>query len=178
MTSIRVLLYRSEKTGTIPAQADEQLYSLRYNMSRSGTARLTPGANTEDLVSSYPIAIYSYSVQIMGDFYGVLYQTFGDNDDLLDLTNFSLTNDKFNLGLKQHKIIAGTSTALSRANITYRAKKNPKHMRARFGKWKRPPIFLGPDSGDLFNISVYNASDSVDRSCFAIVSIHSWKQFT
>ena len=178
MAAVRVPLYRSENTGTIPAGADEMLFQLRYNMSQTGSSRLIPGANDATLVSSYPIAIYSYSVQVVGDFYGSLYQTYGLYVNEPALSNYDLGNDAFVRGLKQVKMIAGTSTTLSRATITYRAKKNPKSKWATHGKWKRPPIFLGPDAGDLFNISVFNASASTNRTVNSLLEIHSWKQFT
>lgn len=178
MASIRVPLYRAENNGTIEAGADNMIFQLRYNMSQSGSLRLTPGTNDGTLVTSYPLCIYSYTIQIVCDFYGQLYQTYGDYVNNAALSNYDLGNDIFVQGLKQVKMFPGTSTTMGKATINYRARKNPKNQRERFGKWKRPPIYLGPSAGDLFNISVYNASDSSPRTFNALLEIHSWKQFT
>jgi len=176
MAGTRVPLYRSEKYGVLAADADAQIFSLKYDMSHG--FMLTPGANTEDLISKYPVAIYSYKVILVGDFHGQLYQTYGDSDDATNLSNYDLSNDEFCLGLKQVNMLAGTSTTLGKTVISYRAKKNPKHLRARFGKWKRPPIYLGPTAGNYWNVSVHNSSDSENRTFVAHCQIESWKQFT
>jgi len=176
--SMRVPMYRSESTGVIPADADEQLFSLTYDMSANVQFPNT-GTNTQNQISKYPIVIYAYRVTCVGlDFHGQLYQTYGDTDDEDNLTNYDLGNDEFVIGLKQVRLFSGTSTTQGKSVISYTAKKNPKSKRARFGKWKRPPIVLGPRAGNFFNISIHNSSESLDRHCVSLVEILSWKQFT
>jgi len=176
MAGTRVTLHRNEKSGVLAADADNMIFKLKYDMS-TGT-RMLPGNNNEELSSGYPIAIYAYEIRMLGDFYGQVYQTYGDTDDESSLTNWSLSNDEFNQGLKQWRQICGTSTTLDKTVIKYRAKKNPKHLRAKFGKWKRPPIYLGPDAGNAFYVGVHNSSDSTERTYLCHVAITSWKQFT
>lgn len=176
MAGTRVPLYRSEKYGVLSANADAQIFSLKYDMSR--VDRMLPGSNQEDLISGYPISIYSYKVILVGDYHGQLYQTYGDSDDATNLTNYDLSNDEFIQGLKQVNMVAGTSTTLGKTVISYRAKKNPEHLRKKFGKWKRPPIYLGPDAGNYWTVGTHNSSDSNARTFVAHCQIESWKQFT
>lgn len=181
MASIRVPLFRSESSGAVAGGSNNQIFQLSYNMAAAG--RLTPGSNTQALESAYPIAIYSYSIELIHNFYGALYQTFGNVTDLAELSAYDFTEPIFVAGLKQCRLIngavgaAGTVASFGRTKISYRAKKNARKHRDRFGKWRKPPIFLGPDSGDLFNISVKNVSADTG-TMLALMEIHSWKQFT
>lgn len=176
MAGTRVGLHRTEKSAILLANENEKIFKLKYNMSAVG--RLTPGNNSEDLESAYPIAIYAYEIHALGDYYGQVFQTYGDSDDETDLTTWSMSNDEFIQGLKQYRQLAGTSTALDKTVIKYRAKKNPRHLRARFGKWKRPPIYLGPGAGNVFYVCTHNNSESNERTYCIHVAITSWKQFT
>jgi len=175
MAGIRVPLTRSEVNGTMAAGANNQLFELKYNM--AAATNFHPGNNQAQIETRYPIAIYRYKIEIVTDFFGVIYQTFGDSDDIANLSVFDLSNDEFCLGLKQHSIFPGTSTTMGRATISYSAKKNPKNLQAKYGKWKRPPIYLGPGSGNIFNVSVKNSSASNNRTFSAIMEIPSWRQF-
>lgn len=176
MGSIRVPLHVTEKNGTLSAGADNLVFSLTYDMSQP--ARLIPGGNSDTLISGYPIAIYAYEFRCLGDFYGQIYQTYGDTDDATNLTDWNLANDEFVLGLKQSRQLAGTGSSLDKTVIRYSAKKNPKKLQGRYGKWKRPPIFLGPGAGNGFYCMVHNNSDSENRTFLAHLKISSWKQFT
>jgi hypothetical protein len=176
--SMRVSIFRSANTGTIEAGADEQLFSMAYDMSANVQFPNT-GTNTLNQLTKYPLVIYSYRVTCVGlDFHGHLYQTYGDTDDIDNLTNFDIANDEFVSGLKQVRMFSGTSTTQGKSVITYSAKKNPRSKRARYGKWRRPPIVLGPRAGNYFNISVQNNSASDMRNITSLVEIISWKQFT
>jgi len=175
MGSIRVPLYRSETNGTMNPDEDNSVFELQYDMAT--VDNFHPGANDGTIASRYPIAIYSYEVQIVADFFGVLWQSYGDTDDASNLRDYNVSNDEFCLGLKQVKLFHGTSTTMSKTTLSYRAKKNPKHLRAKFGKWKRPPIYLGPSAGNFLTIMVHNSSDSTNRTWSGLVTIHSWKQF-
>tara|TARA_Y100000588_G_scaffold282668_1_gene299891 strand:- start:390 stop:920 length:531 start_codon:yes stop_codon:yes gene_type:complete len=176
MAGTRVKLYRNELNGTMNSDENNKIFSLKYDMSSVG--RLIPGSNSQDLVSGYPIAIYSYRLKIIGDYHGQVWQSYGDSDDLTNLTTWNLSNDELVQGLKQWDIMGGTSTTLGKGFISYTAKKNPKHLRAKFGKWKRPPIFLGPDAGNAFYICTHNSSASNNRTFLGMLEIGSWKQFT
>lgn len=176
MGGTRIPLYRSEKMGVVLADADAQIMSLKYDM--SAPYRLKPGLNQEDLISGYPLSIFSYKIMLIGDFFGQLYQTYGDSSDASSLTNYDIADDTFIQGLKQLNMLAGTSTTLDKTVISYRAKKNPKHLRAKYGKWKRPPIYLGPTAGNYWSVSVHNSSDSIDRTFTAHCKISSWRQYT
>jgi len=176
MAGTRVPIYRNELNGTMNSDENNKIFTLKFDMSSVG--RLIPGANAQDLVSGYPIAIYSYRVELTGDYHGQLWQSYGDSDDMTNLTTWDLSNDELVLGLKQWGIMAGTSTTHGKTTISYRAKKNPKHLRAKFGKWKRPPIFLGPSAGNYFAVCTHNSSASNNRTYLGFLEIGSWKQFT
>lgn len=176
MAGTRIPLHVTEKQTSLGSGEDNMIMSLKYDMSSAG--RMIPGANDATLVSGYPIAIYSYEFHCLGNFYGQIYQTYGDSDDDSSLSNWNVSDDEFILALKQWRQIAGTGTSLDKTVIRYRAKKNPKRLQARFGKWKRPPIYLGPGAGNKMYWMVHNNSDSTDRTALAHVTITSWKQFT
>jgi hypothetical protein len=176
MGGTRQALHRTEKSGTLAPLADNLIFEIKYDM--SSTVRLTPGSGQEALISAYPMAIYRYRIEIVGDYFGSVYQTYGDSDDRTNLTNFNVSNDEFIQGLKQCSMIAGTSTTMGKTVINYAAKKNPVKLRAKFGKWKRPPIYLGPSYGNSFYICTHNNSDSSNRTFNCHVTISSWKQFT
>ena len=175
MAGIRVPLTRSENNGTLAAGANNQIFELKYSM--AAVTNFHPGNNQAQIESRYPIAIYRYKLEIVGDFYGVIFQTYGDTDDLVNLSTYDLSNDEFCLGLKQQSLFGGTSSAMAKTTISYAAKKNPKKLQSQYGKWKRPPIYLGPGAGNLFNISVKNMSDSINRTFQVILEIPSWRQF-
>lgn len=175
MAGTRVPLYRGENNGLMSAGENNSVFHLTYSMSFADNFH--PGANDGTIQSRYPICIYRYKVTIVGDFYGAVYQTYGDSDDILSLTVMDFSNDEFCQGLKQYDLFPGTSTTMGKTTIRYSAKKNPKSLQKKFGKWRRPPIYLGPSSGNFFNISVKNFSDSDARTYQAIVSIPSWRQF-
>lgn len=176
MAGQRVPLFRSESNGNMDAGENNLIFALKYDMSQP--ARMLPGLNEQQCNSGYPIAIYAYKATIITDYYGQLFQTYGDSDDQINLTTYDLSNDEFISGLKQINFTAGTSGTLGKTVISYRAKKNPLKLRSKFGKWKRPPIYLGPTAGNMFYICTHNSSDSNARTFCAHVEIQSWKQFT
>lgn len=157
---------RSETSGSLDYGEDNQMLSITY--SPSG-AEIGPGQlNLEDYTYNTPFLIKWYRAIVVTDFMGVVYQTYGDSDDVTNLSNWDPSNEEFYSGLKKYRLTtkAGNVTFLS-----FSSKWNKKGK-----KWRTPPIKMGtPNAGGNFlNISVanreYNDNPPLDpRSYFAVV---------
>jgi len=155
---------RSELSGSLDYDQDQQLISVRY--SPSG-AEIGPGQlNMEDLTYNTPFLIKWYRCIIVTNFMGSVYQTYGDSDDSANLSRWDTTNEEFFTALKKFRL---TTSAGNITFLSFSAKWNKKK-----GTWRVPPIKMGTRNagGNYISIDVSNREiDTVGKEYFAVTEV-------
>lgn len=155
--------------------------SIRYDPTNA--VRLLPGTATEVMVTGFPLLIYEYSFTVTGDANFVLYQTAttANNDTTIkeDSREWDTTNTTFVKSLRKYGVCPGDQANYASRTITFKAKKNPKHLQKKFGKYRIPPIMVGPDGLDYLTWMIINKTPlSTNRTAYSILDIKHWKQLT
>lgn len=158
-----------------------RIMSLRYDP--ENLSRLKPGRADEIMVTGYPMLIYEYSFTISGDANFVLYQTAiqANNQTTVKESsrNWDTTDQTFVKALRKYAVCPGDQADYASRTITFKAKKNPKHLQKKWGKYRIPPIFLGPEGIDYCTWMIINKTPlSTQRTAYCIVDIKHWKQLT
>lgn len=176
----RLSLMRDEMNiASINGDETFRIASLRYDP--ENFTRLKPGVGTEIMVSGYPLLIYEYTYTLSGDANYVLYQTAiqASNDTNIkeNSRNWNTTEQTFVKALRKYAVCPGSQGYYASRTIHFKAKKNPKHLRRKFGTWKIPPIFLGPEGLDyLAWMGINKTPNSTNRTAYGILDIKHWKQ--
>ena len=178
----RLKLFRDEMNITsIDHDEVNRIGSIRYDP--ESLARLMPGAGTEVMVTGFPLLIYEYSFTVTGDANFVLYQTAiqanNDTDVKEDSRNWNTTNQTFVKALRKYGLSPGDQANYASKTIHFKARKNPKHLQKKFGKYRIPPIMVGPEGLDYLTWMIINKTPlSTDRTAYSILDIKHWKQLT
>ena len=178
----RLKLFRDEMAITsLDHDEVNRIGSIRYDP--ESLARLMPGAGTEVMVTGFPLLIYEYSFTVTGDANFVLYQTAiqanNDTDVKEDSRNWNSTNQTFVKALRKYGVSPGDQANYASKTINFKARKNPKHLQKKFGKYRIPPIMVGPDGLDYLCWMVINKTPlSTNRTVYSILDIKHWKQLT
>ena len=180
--SSRLKLFRDEMLIT-SLDHDEvaRVGSMRYDP--ESLLRLMPGSATEVMVTGFPLLIYEYIFTVSGDANLVLYQTAVQANNVAtvkeDSRNWNSTNQTFQKSLRKYGICAGDQANYAVKSIHFKARKNPKHLQKKFGKYRIPPIMIGPEGLDYLAWMVINKTPlSTDRTVYSILDIKHWKQLT
>lgn len=195
LSTQRLPLMRSEISTSFNAGESSQLFSIQYDPGQSGDTRLRPGIGSEDLVSSFPLAIYDYKVEFATDGLSQVYQTYSNKADSSEenatYLDWSMSSRNFLRSLKQHKLVAGSQTgsmdteginefkvkSLWKTGTLYYRAKGYWSKRHKEWRWIRPPIIVSKNKKDYFSIMCANVGNSDDRSFYAVVTIKKWQQF-
>lgn len=190
----RLPLMRAELSSNFDGGETSQIFSIRYDPGQGGDSRLRPGIGAEDLVSSYPMIIYDYKMEVACDTLCQLYQTYSNYADTAEenasYLDWNMSSRNFLSSLKQHKLIAGHTTgsmdtegpneykekvAWKTGTLYYRAK-GYWSKRHKEWRWTRPPIILSKNKKNYFGLQIANVGQSTDRSFYATVTIKKWGQ--
>ena len=151
---------RSEVTGNINYDEKQRLLSITYSPSGSETG---PGAlNTQDYVYNTPILIHSYEVRVATNFIGVVYQNYGDDDDVTEMDTWNTAEETFYQSLKKYRLFSGHQQTV----MKFRSSWSKKHK-----KWLVPPIKLGTPNagGNRVSICVSNQEyGTMAKELFAV----------
>lgn len=163
-------LQRYESSGNLDKGESNEIFCLAYS-GNSATDDLD-AANRASLsnlgyaVTNKPVIIYQYDATIIwGGPAGAIWQFYGDDDDRSSMNAWDMEQIAFQDGMRNKKFIGATppfSTTSEHApnfkvyTLKFKARKNPRKMRAKYGKWAVKPIVLGPHSQNTFGFSVVN----------------------
>ena len=178
----RLKLFRDEMD-IVSIDHDEiaRIASINYNPENFD--RLLPGSATQVMATGFPLLIYAYTFSFSADCNLVGYQTATQANNATDVKeqsrNWDATNPHFVRSLRKYGICPGNQANYATRTLKFKAKRNPKHLHKKFGKWKIPPIYMGPEGLDYLTWMVINKTPgSTARTVYAIVSIDHWKQLT
>jgi len=118
--------------------------------------------NIQDYVYNVPILIHSYEVRIATNYIGVVYQNYGDDDDVSAMDTWNTSDETFFQSLKKYRLFSGHQQTV----MKFKSSWSKKHK-----KWLVPPIKLGTPNagGNRFSICVTNQEvDSNSKEHFAI----------
>ena len=192
-------LMRYQTTSNLDKGETQQLFRITLNAG-SGTDDLAGAGqssilNTQYVTTNKPLVIYQYEcTTIFGGAAGVMFQYYGDDDDVNQLGSWDLSNLSFQEGLK-NKVFMGAQPSVSHTanannpaqpafkvyKMKFKARKNPRRMWAKFGKWAVKPIVLSPHTKNSFGFSLTNlmtgdaAGSFDDQRAYSIVELKRWQ---
>jgi len=118
--------------------------------------------NIQDYVYNVPILIHSYEVRVATNYIGVVYQNYGDDDDVASMDTWNTADETFFQSLKKYRLFSGHQQTV----MKFKSSWSKKHK-----KWLVPPIKLGTPNagGNRFSINVTNQEfDTSGKEHFAI----------
>lgn len=185
-------LWRYESSGNLDNGVSNDVFNITYD-GNSTTDELDPATratqqNDAAVTTNKPVIIYSYDLNLIwGGPAGAMWQYYCDDDDIATSNTWDLTSMSFVENMRNKKFVGATVESGGRApdfkvyKLSFKAKKNPRKMRAKFGKWAVKPIVIGPHSKNVFGFSVVNlvtgtSGTSYDNARFyAFVELKSWQ---
>jgi hypothetical protein len=185
-------LWRYESSGNLDNNVSNDLFNIKYDGGQSTdeleAVNLASLNNDESVLTNKPVIIYSYDTTVIwGGPAGAVWQYYGDDDDHSTMNVWDLTSKSFQEGMRNKKFIGATVESGSRApnfkvyKLSFKARKNPRKMRAKFGKWAVKPIVIGPHTKNTFGFSLVNlrtgdSGTSYDNArYYGFVEIKSWQ---
>lgn len=167
-------LQRYESSGNLDDGDTNSVFNIIYD-GNATTDDLAPAnratiQNTESISTNKPVIIYKYEATcIWGGPSGVMFQYYGDDDDFNELYNWDMSSSTFTEGLK-NKLFMGSMPSFESDDtppyghapqfkvykLKFKARKNPRKMRAKYGKWAVPPIVVSAQKKNTFGFSVTN----------------------
>ena len=151
---------RSEVSGNLDYGVENRLLSITYSPLGSETG---PGAlNIQDYTYNTPILIHSYEIRIATNFIGVVYQNYGDDDDVASMDAWNTAEETFFQSLKKYRVFSGHQQTV----MKFKSSWSKKHK-----KWLVPPIKLGTPNagGNRISVNVSNQEyDSTSKEYFAV----------
>lgn len=141
-----------------------------------------------------PLKIYSYDFTVASTTLTQMFQTYCDDDDYALCSNWDLSSNEFQMGLKQNRLVAGSkgqyvtewdedligedyTTGATQDNllwkvgtIRFRTKWNKKK-----NEWAIPPITLAPSKKNTVSWNVANVGSTDNAHYYAYLRIRKWK---
>lgn len=191
LSTQRFPLMRSELSGNLDAGESAQIFSLRYDGGLGPS--LNPVTDDEDKISSKPIIIYDYKMEVATDGLVQMYQQYCNYDatpgEMTGYLDWNTDSEQFKSSLKQHKLVAGSQQAyynpatdtiedksqFVKSTLYYKAK-GYWSKRHKEWRWSRPPIILSKNRKNYFALQLANVGNSDNRSYYALVTIKNYQQ--
>jgi hypothetical protein len=122
-----------------------------------------------------------------------MFQFYGDDDDIAQLNSWDMSNSAFVDGRRNNVFMGSTpangpstvettnSPSFKVYKLKFKAKKNPRKLRAKFGKWAIAPIVISSHKKNVFGFSVVNLKTGADATCwddvryYAHVELKRWQ---
>lgn len=190
---------RYESSGSLDAGSSNMVNAITYQAAGTtddfdSVLSATTG-NIETMVTNKPVIIYQYEATcIWGGAAGVMFQFYGDDDDSAQLNSWDMSNSSFVDGCR-NKVFMGAQPSFESSDsppyghapqfkvykLKFKAKKNPRKMRAKFGKWAIPPIVISSHKKNYFGFTVTNlktgtgATSFDDQRYYAHVELKRWQ---
>ena len=165
------------------------LQGLQHDPELPGASRLIPGANTQTLVSAYPIVVSEYRCTVLCNTPTALFQTYMDASNATEAINFNSYDEEFTRGLKKYTLIPGSRNSTMNSGgdqYTSAWAKGTIHFKAGYYSKKRKRYVNGPKpiiiakSGtkyqDYFAIGIHNLDAQDNRRAIVFVEIKKWHQ--
>lgn len=187
---------RYESSGDLDKGVSNDLVNITYDGGQStdelSSANQASLNNDSAVLTNKPVIIYKYECTVIwGGPAGAVWQYYGDDDDISAMNVWDLTSKAFQEGMRNKKFMgAGVDPNVASSatgpnfkvyTLKFKARKNPRRMRAKFGKWAVKPIVVGPHTKNTFGVSLVNLKTGADETSFdnaryyALLEIQSWQ---
>lgn len=184
-------LMRYESSGNFDKGESNDILNITYD-GNSTTDELDPAIkasldNDSAIRTNKPVIIYSYDVHLIwGGAAGAIWQYYCDDDDVSVSNTWDMTSMSFVENMRNKKFVGANPQPGGYADfkvykLSFKARKNPRKMRAKFGKWAVKPIVIGPHTKNVWGVSVVNLKTGADDTSYdnvrfyAFVELKSWQ---
>lgn len=195
--SMRLPMLRTEISTNFDAGESAEIYHIKYDPTWTSIFKPMPALDGTG-TSSKPIKIYSYDFQVATTTLTQMWQSYYDDDDQGQASDWDPSDATFVESLKQEKLVAGHT---NRYVTDWDAAFLSDHyvadsiadsfdwrvgtIKFRAGRWSKkykkyvggpPPITLSPYKKNMVSWHVANVGTDSARNYYAVLRIKKWRQ--